>query len=85
MKLPEIWARCDSCYENAPEMAGHPPMDIAWGERNQKWLCEDCWTDMEDVDDEAKPPLVYADDLMLGTDEQLHRLIAAAARRRLST
>ena len=60
-------------------------MDIAWGERNQKWLCEDCWTDMEDVDDEAKPPLVYADDLMLSTDEQLHRLIAAAARRRLST
>ena len=85
MKLPEIWARCDSCYENIPEMAGHPAEDIAWGERTQQWLCEDCWVDREDTDDEARPPLAYADDLMLGTEDQLHRLIAAATRRRLST
>jgi hypothetical protein len=85
MKLPEIWARCDWCYENAPEMAGHPTQDVAWGERTGYWLCEECWGEMEGVDDGVKPPLVYADDLMLSTEDQLNRLIAAATRRRLST
>jgi len=43
MKLPEIRARCDWCYENAPEMAGHPTQNVAWGERTGYWLCEECW------------------------------------------
>jgi hypothetical protein len=85
MKMPEMWARCDACYENAPEMAGHLPECVAWAARNNKWLCEDCWEGLEDIDGDAGSPLLYASDLMLDTDEQFSRMISAATRRRLST
>lgn len=83
MKLPEIWARCDWCYENAPEMSGHPPEDVSWGERSQKWMCSDCWGEVEDVYEEDVLPLVWAGDVVLSNDEQMDRLIAAAAKRRM--
>jgi hypothetical protein len=83
MRLPEMWARCDWCYENAPEVSGHPPEDVLWDERSQKWMCSDCWEEVESLYEGDVPPLVWAGDVMLNKDEQADRLIAAAAKRRM--
>jgi len=89
MKLPEFFASCDDCIEHNPEASCRYPETIAWSHKTQKWLCDDCWREMEQEYDEARDeyieevPLVFASDAMLGTEERMQRLIAAATRRRM--
>lgn len=78
MKLPEIWAKCECCDL---EYAGHPPENVAWSYKREQWLCSECWEEYDT--DERTAPLVYAKDAMLGADEQMQRLIAAATRKRM--
>jgi hypothetical protein len=81
MRLPEIWAKCEECES---ECAGHPPEGVAWGPKRQQWLCYECWAELENIGEEQDLcPLVYAKDAMLGTEEQMERLIAAATRKRM--
>jgi hypothetical protein len=85
MTLPKILARCDWCQENAPEVAGHRPEEVAWGESSQQWLCNDCWAERENVHDEDITPMVWASDVLLDDAAQADRLVVAAARRRILT
>lgn len=84
MRLPELLAVCDSCHENVPEMSCHYPGEVAWAPRCRKWLCIECWAEMENVGEEQDlSPLAFAKDAMLDTEDQLQRLIAAATRKRM--
>jgi len=75
---------CEWCFDNAPEASGHAPDDVAWGPRSGKWLCLDCWAEMENVGEEQDvTPLVSAKDALPTGEEQMQRLIAASAKRRL--
>lgn len=78
MKPPEIWAKCEICD---PEYAGHPPQSVGWLPTMESWVCQECWYDL-DID-ERLIPLAYASDVILDQDEQMQRLIAAAAKRKL--
>jgi hypothetical protein len=78
MRLPEIWAKCESCDS---ECAGHPPENVAWSYQQERWLCSECWSEYDT--DERTIPLVYAKDALLGTEEQMQQLIAAATKQRL--
>jgi len=57
--------------------------------RHRRWLCDDCWGEVDQEYDEARDeyidevPLAFAKDAMLGTEEQMQRLIAAATKQRL--
>lgn len=79
MRLPRFYAACDDCWEHNPEAGCHYPESIAWSPKAQKWLCDDCWDEL-DIDG---VPISFAKDAMLGRDEQMQRLIAAATRRRM--
>jgi hypothetical protein len=84
MKLPDIWAVCEWCFDNDVEVSGYAPDDVAWGPRSGKWLCLECWAEMENVgEDQDVTPLVYADAVIVPIKEQMQRLIAASAKRRL--
>jgi len=85
MRLPEIWAKCELCE---PEGAGHPPEEVAWSPKREQWLCSECFFDDGIYDSEKdeyvnEEPMAFAKDAMLGTEEQMQRLIAAATKRRL--
>ena len=84
MRLPKLLAVCEYCHENAPEMSCYPPEEVAWGPRCRKWLCYECWAEQENIGEEQDlSPLAFAKDAMLGTEDQLQRLIAAATRKRM--
>jgi len=78
MKLPEIRAECELC---SLEYAGHRPEEVGWFPKREQWICQECWYDLNP--DEHTIPLVYAKDAMLDAEEQMQRLIAAAARKRM--
>lgn len=85
MKLPEIWAKCELCE---PEGAGHPPGEVAWSLKREQWLCSECFYDDGIYDAEKdeyvnERPMAFAKDAMLDQDEQMQRLIAAAAKQRM--
>jgi hypothetical protein len=87
MRLPEIWAKCELCE---PECAGHPPEEVAWSPKREQWLCSYCFYDDFEYDAEEdeyeyvnEAPMAYAKDAMLGAEEQMQRLIAAATRKRM--
>lgn len=85
MKLPEIWAKCELCE---PEVAGHPPEEVAWSPKREQWLCSECFYDDFEYDAEKdeyvnEKPMAFAKDAMLDQDEQMQRLIAAATRKRM--
>jgi hypothetical protein len=85
MKLPEIWAKCELCD---PECAGHPPGEVYWSPKREQWLCSECFFDDGLYDPEKdvyvnEEPMACAEDAMLGTEEQMQRLIAAATRKRM--
>jgi hypothetical protein len=89
MRLPKFFAACDDCWDNNPEAACRYPEAIAWSHKAQKWLCDDCWSEVDQEYDEARgeyiddEPMAFAKDAMLGTEEQMQRLIAAATRKRM--
>jgi len=48
------------------------------------WLCDECWAELENVGEEQDvTPLVFAKDALPTGEEQMQRLIAASAKRRL--
>jgi hypothetical protein len=81
MKLPRLFAACDDCWENAPEQGCHYPGAIGWSHMHQKWLCAECWEEFDTA--ERTVPLVYAKDLLPTGEEQMQRLVAAAAKQRM--
>jgi hypothetical protein len=89
MKLPKFYASCDDCSKNNSDHNCHYPEAIAWFHKAQKWLCDDCWGELDQEYDEARDeyidevPLAFAKDAMLDAEEQMQRLIAAAARKRM--
>jgi len=84
MKLPRLLAVCESCHENAPEMSCYYPEEVAWAPKSGMWLCHECWAELENVGEEQDvTPLVYADAVIVPIKEQMQRLIAASAKRRL--
>lgn len=88
MKLPKLFAACDDCWEHNPEAGCHYPEHIAWSHMAQKWLCDECWAEVDDYDaarDEyiTEEPVAYADDALPDQDEQMQRLVAAATKKRL--
>ena len=84
MRLPDIWAVCEWCFDNAPERAGHAPDEVYWSPKREQWLCIECWTEMENVGREQDvTPLVYADAVIVPTKEQYERLLTAATKHRL--
>ena len=83
MKLPRLWAVCDDCWENAPEVSCRYPEEIGWHPEAQKWLCSDCWEEVPTDLEERVTPLVVAKDALLGTEDQTRLLVAAAARKRM--
>ena len=84
MKLPDIWAVCEWCFDNDVEVSGYAPDDVAWGPRSGKWLCLECWAEMENVGEEQDvTPFVVSKDALPTGEEQMQRLIAASAKRRL--
>jgi len=84
MKLPRLLAACDSCWTGAPEVACHPTESVAWAPKSGMWLCDECWAEMENVGEEQDViPLAFAKDALPTGEEQMQRLIAASAKRRL--
>lgn len=84
-RLPDILIKCEDC---AWEGNCHPPENVAWSPKRQKWLCDECFFDDGVYDEEAdkyvnERPLVYAKDALTDTEDMLRRLIAAAAARRM--
>ena len=84
MKLPRLLAVCESCHENAPEMSCYYPEEVAWAPKSGMWLCHECWAELENVGEEQDViPLAFAKDALPTGEEQMQRLIAASAKRRL--
>jgi len=89
MRLPKFYAACDECWEHNPEAGCHYPESIAWSPKAQKWLCDDCWGELDQAYDEARDeyidetPMAFAKDALLDAEEQMQRLIAAATRKRM--
>jgi len=84
MRLPDLWAVCWECFDNAPEQAGHAPEEVYWVPKVERWLCSNCWTDLEGVGwEQDTTSLVSAQDALLNREEQTQRLIAAATRKRM--
>lgn len=81
MKLPRLFAACDDCWENAPVRGCHYPEAVGWSFMHQKWLCAECWEEFDTA--ERTVPLVFAKDLLPTGEEQMQRMIAAAAKQRM--
>jgi len=81
MKLPRLFAACDDCWENAPEQGCHFTESVGWSFMHQKWLCVECWEELDA--DERTIPLVSAKDLLPTGEEQMQRMVAAAAKKRM--
>ena len=84
-KLPEILIKCEDCNW---ESNCHPPENVAWSDKQHKWLCSECWSDYDTYDEDAgkfipEQPLVYAKDALDDTEEMQRRMVAAATRKRL--
>lgn len=78
MKLPEMWAVCESCDS---ERAGHPPEYVAWSAKAEQWLCSECRGD--DHRTKGERPLAYAEDALDDSKTMQRRPAAAATARRL--
>lgn len=84
-KLPEILIKCEDCNW---ESNCHPPEMVAWSHRNQKWMCDECWSEHDTYDEATdryvnEVPTVYAKDALDDTEEMQRRMVAAATRKRL--
>lgn len=84
-RLPKLLAKCEDC---AWEGNCHPPEMVAWSPKRQKWMCDECWGEDQEYNAEkdeyiTEAPTVFAKDALDSDDEQLRRLTAAAAARRL--
>lgn len=84
-RLPKLLVKCEDCDW---EGNCHPPEMVAWSLAAQKWLCDECWSEYETYNEErdeytVEAPTVFAKDALDSADEQLRRLTAAAAARRL--
>lgn len=85
MRTPDLLAKCEDCHW---EGNCHPPEMVAWSNKQQKWLCDECWGEYDTYDEESdkytpERPLAYAKDVMLDTQEQMERLIVAATKKRM--
>lgn len=85
LRLPELLAKCEDC---AWEGNCHPPENVAWSAKRGRWLCDECWTEEQDYDEEkeeyvSERPVAYAKDALDDKDDMLRRLIAAATARRM--
>lgn len=85
LRLPDLLAKCEDCHW---EGNCHPPENVAWSNKRQKWLCDECWSEHDTYDEESdrfipEHPLVYAKDAIVDTQEQMDRLVVAAAKKRM--
>lgn len=85
MRTPEILAKCEDCHW---EGNCHPPENVAWSNKRQKWLCDECWGEDQEYDavrDEYinEVPFAFAKDAMPDQEEQMRRLVAAATKKRM--
>lgn len=88
MRTPKFYVACDDCWEHNPEAGCHYPESIAWSNKRQKWLCDECWGEDQEYDavrDEYinEVPFAFAKDALLDQDEQMRRLVAAATKKRM--
>ena len=85
LRLPDLFAKCEDCHW---EGNCHPPENVAWSNKRQKWLCDECWSEYDTYDEGGdrfipEHPLVYAKDAIVDTQEQMDRLVVAAAKKRM--
>ena len=85
MRLPNILAVCEDC-----QLEGncHLLENIAWSAKQDKWLCDECWGEYQEYDEEhdkyvEKRPVVFAKDALPDKEEQLRHMIATATARRM--
>ena len=88
MRLPNLWAVCETCFDNAPEKAGNAPDEVYWSPKREQWLCSECFFDDGIYDPEKdvyvnEESTVSAEDTLLPIKERRERLIVAATKKRM--